>query len=160
MSTITFTKNISQELKTELKRYVSFCVSNLMQDIQEDLEINIVYGSGGCFDAYVEVADEDYGELDPRAFNIHIDQSVTNIDDLLLTVCHEMVHVKQFAYNEIQETEEPARCVWKGEEFLMTSSKADYYNTPWEVEAYGKENGLYWACTEYYQAIDALLGLK
>lgn len=162
MATITYTNNISKQLQAELERYISFSVAELMHDISDELEINVIYGSGGCFDAYVEVDDVDFGELDPRTFNIHIDEKVTDVDSLLLTVCHEMVHVKQFAYNEIQEHESgnPARCVWKGTEYEMTGSKADYYNSPWEMEAYGRENGIYWACTEYYAALEKLLGIE
>lgn len=160
MATITYTDNVPGEIRIELARYIQFCATELMADITNDLNINVIYGSGGCFDAYVEVDDIDVGELDPREFNIHIDEKVTDIDDLLLTLCHEMVHVKQFAYNEIQETGEAARINWKGSDYVQTGSKADYYNSPWEVEAYGLENGLYWTATEHNQFLDALLGLK
>jgi len=163
MAAITFTKNVSDELRIELSRYINFSAYELMpESIADELEINVIYASGGCFDAYVEVDDLDFGEEDPRTFNIHIDESVDDVKSLLLTICHEMVHVKQYAMNELAEAETNARmsCLWNGALYMSSGSKADYYNSPWEVEAYGKENGLYWACKEYYKAIEHLMEIK
>jgi len=63
-----------------------------------------------------------------------------------------MVHVKQFARNELYEpsAKQGSRCRWKGE-WLSPRQKCvkDYWDQPWEIEAHGRECGLFvrWAET-------------
>ena len=48
-----------------------------------------------------------------------------------------MVHIKQYAYNETNET----LTRWKGQR--VDSETIDYWTQPWEVEAHGYEAGLF-----------------
>lgn len=50
----------------------------------------------------------------------------------LATLAHEMVHVKQFAKNELDS----ALTVWKGKDHTNT----DYWDAPWEKEARRLQN--------------------
>jgi hypothetical protein len=52
------------------------------------------------------------------------------------TLAHEFVHVKQYAYNELDD----CLSVWKGTP--VDSDTVDYWNHPWEIEAHGHETGL------------------
>ena len=67
----------------------------------------------------------------PTEFLIELDQSLKSCD-LIETVCHEMIHVKQYATGELVE---------KGEKILyrncLYESSSD--SSPWEKEAYEKE---------------------
>ena len=64
---------------------------------------------------------------------IHSDIGARNI---LETLAHEMVHVKQFAYGEINDS----LSVWKGQ--AVDLDEVDYWWLPWEIEAHGMEAGL------------------
>ena len=57
----------------------------------------------------------------------------------LLTVAHEMVHVKQFTRKELVHTSKLAVKSWKGKDY----HDSQYWDCPWEIEAYGRELGLF-----------------
>ena len=61
--------------------------------------------------------------LDRRTFII----DVALYGNWLSTLAHEMVHVKQFAKDEL----DMALCYWKGKDH----TKTDYWKQPWEKEA-------------------------
>ena len=58
----------------------------------------------------------------------------------LLSVAHEMVHVKQFTRKELEHTSSINRQLWRGKNY---NTKNRYYDLPWEIEAYGREFGLF-----------------
>jgi len=77
----------------------------------------------------------------PREFIIELDTTV-KIRNLLITLAHEMVHVKQWAKNEMYAYMNVAGMVrFKGEKVHMEIT--DYWDYPWEIEAYGKQLGLF-----------------
>lgn len=63
---------------------------------------------------------------------------------LLRDLAHELVHVKQYLNNEMFGYVS-GDIRYKGEIFTAQhmSDEENYYNTPWEIEAYGREQGLY-----------------
>lgn len=143
-------------VKAEAEKYLKFCAYELMGvEITRECTLNMHLGGAGCFDAQVEIDEIDCNDEHPRNFNMYIGDNIKG-EDFLLTLCHEMVHVKQFALNELCETQ-AGRLQWKGLEYPKTMTKAEYYSSPWEIEAYGKENGLYWSCTEHYEMLDKLI---
>ena len=76
----------------------------------------------------------------PKEFTIEID-TTAKIRNILITLAHEMVHVKQWAKNEMYEYMNVAGMVrFKGEKIHMEIT--DYWDYPWEIEAYGKQLGL------------------
>jgi hypothetical protein len=63
-------------------------------------------------------------------------------DDPLMVLAHEMVHVKQYVSGVL--VDHGKYCSWQGknyEEFEANSE--EYFFSPWEVEAYGMQVGLY-----------------
>ena len=77
----------------------------------------------------------------PREFTIRLDSS-NNLADLIKTLAHEMVHVKQYALGEMKDSGISLDLIyWQNEEY--DSSKVHYYDWPWEIEAAGREMGLY-----------------
>lgn len=66
-----------------------------------------------------------------RNFVIDVNKNVT-IKDLVSTIIHEMVHVKQFARNEMNGH----NMQWKSK---IISEDTDYMDLPWEKEAYRLE---------------------
>lgn len=60
---------------------------------------------------------------------------------MLEALAHEMVHLKQYAKGELKDLIRPPKLVrWKTEYFH--ADKTDYYFAPWEIEAYGLQQGL------------------
>lgn len=73
---------------------------------------------------------EDYNKAGkPREFVLEIYRKQSE-NEILRTIAHEMVHVKQYAYGELDE--EGKR--WMNRE--IDHDKIPYANRPWEIEAY------------------------
>lgn len=69
--------------------------------------------------------------------------------ELVSTLAHEMVHVKQHVRNELgrkhvvlQKDGLQVLTEWKGEIWYPKKGEDPYFNAPWEIEAYGREVGL------------------
>ena len=58
-----------------------------------------------------------------------------------------MVHVKQYAKGELKDFIRVNRIKWMGK--IYDESKLDYWEQPWEIEAHGREKGLYYKFTDY-----------
>ena len=71
----------------------------------------------------------------PRGFEIEL-RKKKSIKSMISTLAHEMVHVKQYALEEMNEYDN----MWRGKRINIR--KLDYYNLPWEEEAYGREKDL------------------
>jgi len=78
------------------------------------------------------------GDEVPRDFVIRLDAGIDEID-LLKTVAHEMVHVKQIARNELKELVRSPYFRFHKEYYHKDT---DYFDKPWEIEAHGREEGL------------------
>jgi hypothetical protein len=73
--------------------------------------------------------DENYGyccDLDDGEFEIDIKRTL-RLRDMLTTLAHELVHVKQYVKGEMPES----------------ISEGDYWDRPHEIEAHGRETGLF-----------------
>ena len=56
-----------------------------------------------------------------------------------------MVHVKQFAKGEMRDLSGAEKVSWNGERYDLSAD--EYFDRPWEIEAHGRELGLFirWA---------------
>lgn len=84
----------------------------------------------------------------PREFSMEVNASKElRLRKILETVAHEMVHVKQYAKGEMKDLiSRPANIrKWQGKE--IDTNLISYWDLPWEIEAYGRECGLFvrWA---------------
>jgi hypothetical protein len=77
--------------------------------------------------------------LRPREFTIEIHKECSE-KDFITTLCHESVHLKQYAKGELRE-------LYKGGHRLMWYDKdcmgVPYMELPWELEANALEKSLY-----------------
>ena len=103
-----------------------------------------------------ECVDED-GVRNPRWFTIGLKGQ--DIKDMIKTLGHEMVHVKQHAKNELQTGHAVAArgglkiySKWMGEIWKPKGKEDAYFDAPWEIEAYGREVGLVHRFIEKNQA--------
>lgn len=98
------------------------------------------------FDIEGECVDED-GTKNPRWFTIGLKNQ--DIDEMIKVLGHEMVHVKQHAKNELQTGHAVAArgglkiySKWMGQIWKPKGKEDHYFDSPWEIEAYGREVGL------------------
>ena len=140
-------KGFTKKQKTELAEATAFFADLLMDPrLVRNLTIDIEHtpkngGQGEC-------VDED-GTRNPRWFTINL-RGGKDDEDIIQTLAHEMVHVKQHAKNELQSgitiaTRAGLKMTskWMGEIWKPKRKEDRDYDSPWEVEAYGKEVGLY-----------------
>jgi hypothetical protein len=72
-----------------------------------------------------------------REFEIVIKKG-SSLRNFLLYLAHECVHMKQLASGELKDG--VRTCRWQGQ---IVEDSIDYWDQPWEIEAYGREKGLY-----------------
>ena len=119
--------------RKHVESMVEFCIKTLMPRMRTlDITVrlkNTKDAMGYCLE----------GDTN-REFEIEIDKKQT-LRKMLETVAHEMVHVKQFARRELH----PHNDDWYGKTY--NPKKVSYWDLPWEVEAHGRECGLFirWA---------------
>lgn len=114
----------------------------MVRNLTIDLEIRADLDIDG------ECVDED-GIRNPRWFTIALKRQ-DDLEEMIKTLGHEMVHVKQHAKNELQSgvmipTKGGLRMTsrWMGKIWKPKTREDHYYDSPWEIEAYGREVGLY-----------------
>jgi len=87
----------------------------------------------------------------PIDFDIEID-GCCNWATTLTSLAHELVHVKQMALGEWTQNEHGTSNRWLGQ--LIDVSKYHYRDLPWEIDAYGREAGLYIRFDEWFDGKD------
>ena len=120
------------ESKTKLltEQVVHYAIQQLMPRMKT-LSVDVIYEEnipslGYCL------------SIDSREFEITLRKGMS-YKDLVTTLLHEMVHVKQYARKElIQKNVGEYR--WKG---VAISKNISYANLPWEKDAYKMEKSLF-----------------
>jgi hypothetical protein len=139
--------------KALLKEAAEFFANQLMDPrMVRKLTLDIeVYNN---LDVEGECVDED-GVRNPRWFTIGL-KGDQDIGTMIKTLGHEMVHVKQHAKNELQTGHAVAArgglkiySKWMGEVWKAKRKEDDYFDSPWEIEAYGREVGLFAKWVQY-----------
>jgi len=81
----------------------------------------------------------DYSDIKPREFEILLNNSAGKRNQIY-TLLHEMIHVKQYARDELRHFED-FNYKWLGKRIEV--SPTAYETLPWEIEAKQSENVLY-----------------
>jgi hypothetical protein len=105
----------------------------LMKNISVELSLRKIKGLNG----QTEVADD---RKYPREFVVVVNPYLSRKSQLS-TLAHELVHVKQFATGELKSELRGTLQKWK--DSYVDHSETEYFDLPWEVEAWGREHGLY-----------------
>tara|TARA_E500000178_G_C17031093_1_gene760587 strand:- start:3302 stop:3736 length:435 start_codon:yes stop_codon:yes gene_type:complete len=119
----------SKSQKKHAHSMVEFCAKMLMPRISTlDITVKLCKPSGAM--GYCLETDNN------RTFEIEVDRT-QSLRKLLETLAHEMVHVKQYARRELH----PSANLWCGKTY--NPKKTSYWDLPWEIEAHGRETGLF-----------------
>lgn len=64
--------------------------------------------------------------------------------DVYATLAHEMIHLQQYVLGRLVDSEDGHSVEWDGKSYNTKDVPlADYYDFPWEIDAYGRQVGLY-----------------
>lgn len=159
MTSIFIDNEVDNTVQDQIYDAIVYCMDVLMPNLK-NIEIDVTVEEDFGYEAQAGVSDEDTKKV-PTKFEINIDQnSLEDTENLIETICHEMVHIKQYATGELKTIVENGSnvFVWKGEKIIQNGniSLATYYNYPWEVEAYGIERGLYHGLLENKKIIETI----
>lgn len=126
-----------KDFKPFVKRSVNFYAENLIPSkrLRDNVYLTIKFNPKLTVWAFASI--EEYNSSNKaREFLIEIHPWI-GAAEILKTLAHEMVHIKQFVHGETNET----LSKWKG--LSIDSDAIDYYQQPWELEAYSLETGLW-----------------
>lgn len=127
---------------------------NLLMDPRMVRSLRIDINLIKSLDVMGECINED-GIARSRWFTINLRDSRDD-ESIFKTLAHEMVHVKQYAKGELGKDLAvtkggfQVRTRWMGSPWKPKSKEDGYFDSPWEIEAYGREVGLYKRWVERY----------
>lgn len=115
------------------------------------VEVNLTNGLRRKSGAYGFCVAEEPGPR-PRFFSIELDADM-GPKPTFEALAHEMVHVKQFCRGELQDRVVASRSktFWNGKEY--DTKAIDYWELPWEIEAHGRERGLYLYLMDHFKQL-------
>ncbi len=123
-----------------IRRAAHYYLSRLMGQKHPNIDITIEFREGMRDYAYCEHLTN---SAHPRKFNIAINTTL-GPKRLLESLAHEMVHVKQYSKGELKDYVYSNHVKWCGVKMLYDEKDDDqYFESPWEIEAYGRQVGLY-----------------
>lgn len=123
-----------EEIKYAVKWMASLILSKKMMN---NLALQIEFIKEVGLKGSTECIDTDYR---PREFKINIDPNLSRRNQLQ-TIAHELVHVKQFAMGEMRYTKYTELIKWNKQ--TIHNEETEYWDLPWEIEAFGREFGMY-----------------
>ena len=144
-------RNVPWKFKHGLiRRCCDFVLSQFCtEELRTQMEIEVV-GVRGMHDregavGYCSVSDEHFGsgKRIPTWFTIELDTNLP-FDQLFTVLCHELVHVKQYATLQLREKYHPTyKKLWKDKDI----TDRYYSHQPHEQEAYRRELRL---CNQFF----------
>lgn len=130
-----------------------YYLDRLLGDRMQNLNITVRFQDNLKKDAaYCEWLDHNEK---PRRFRIVIDSRMGR-RKTLECLAHEIVHVKQYVKGELKDYIYGNHVRWRGQKmFYDENDDETYFDSPWEIEAYGRQIGLYVGfCQKYASSPD------
>lgn len=142
---------VNDKTAAKVDELIRFFLGKLLpKNISEEITVDVEFEPRLDEIALVYVDHDDEYIRDPREFKLVIRNKRKEIEP---TIAHECVHIKQFALNVLrndvivrmkaknQIVREEVR-VWNEQDWLPELDEDIDYDSPWEIEAYGREVGL------------------
>jgi len=128
---------ITGKINSNVKLAIQYFADNLIsKQLQRYVSIKVTLVANT--DNYGEVEITDYNSKGlPRDFTLYIDKNLPE-EEKIRTIAHELVHVKQYVYNELNEQ----MTLWHGKK-VSEDDYENYFDRPWEKEAYELGDKLY-----------------
>jgi hypothetical protein len=129
--------NITGNINSNIKSAIQYFADNLIsKQLQRHVSIRVTFVTNT--DNFGEVEITDYNSKEqPRVFILYIDKTLPE-EEKIRTIAHELVHVKQYLYNELNEQ----MTLWRGRK-VSEDDFENYFDRPWEKEAYELGDILY-----------------
>lgn len=139
---------ISGKVSDEIKYAAEFFAGELIKDGRQRRHLNIDIEMDPTLDGWAGICVADEDRIKPKYFTIKLNP--VSGDNLIKSLAHEMVHIKQYVVGELYDMLD-GTILWKDEIFRGQVAYAGDIETapPWEIEAYASEFDLY----ETYQAL-------
>ena len=147
-----YSRNIDKRLKIALYAMTEFAMASLVpsKKLRDNISIDVhLRKHDNAGEAKLAKHANRYR---PRDFKVLLNHHDMEKDDygrertatewaheLLKTLAHELVHVKQYVMNELSWRERGL--LWKGR-LYSPEHLGEYFETPYEIEAFGRERGL------------------
>ena len=146
-------KGLDPEFRLAMYGMIEYSMVKLIPSkrLRRNLEINVHMRSHE--ESGEALIDEFADRRRPRSFRVILDRSKMEHNDsgedrsdaevaivILKTLGHELVHVKQYVKGELG-TDRHGRLRYNGVHYYVDTLK-DYFELPYEIEAYGREKGL------------------
>lgn len=129
----------NEQQRKLLEEAVETFTRKLMPDVVDlDLEIELIRDLYRKEGVKGDMIVEDDDEETPNEFSIRLDSAMHH-QALIKALAHEMVHVKQYVAGDLRDAGHK-KVIWKGEKRIFDGHT--YWDSPWEIEAYGREIGL------------------
>lgn len=132
-------KGKNPKISKEEIRYATRWMASLIlsKKMMGNVSVVVDFVSERGLKGSTECLDADYK---PRNFKINVDPELSRRNQLL-TLAHELVHVKQFAMGEMRYTRYTELIKWHKQ--TIHNEQTEYWDLPWEIEAFGREFGMY-----------------
>lgn len=139
-----YLKTVGRPSKTELslcKDAVKFYGKRLLsENLYHKISVEISFEKFHPRNIDYAYCEWDFENHLSRDFTITVNRNLSK-RQTLIALAHEMVHVKQYAKGELKDYIKVNKSKWMGE--IIDPAEVDYWEQPWEIEAHGREFGLY-----------------
>ena len=165
-----YSRNIDKKLKIALYAMTEFAMASLVpsKKLRDNISIDVhLRKHDNAGEAKLA---EHANRYRPRDFKVLLNHHDMEKDDygrertatewaheLLKTLAHELVHVKQYVMNELSWRERGL--LWKGR-LYSPEHLGEYFETPYEIEAFGRERGLLVCFLARWTEIEKEMGLE
>ena len=161
-------KNLNKTFRLAMYGMVEYTMVKLIPSkrLRSNLEINVHMRKHP--ESGEAMVDEFADRRRPRSFRVILDQSKMLINDsgeersetevayeILKTLGHELVHVKQYIRGELS-TDRNGLLRYNGVHY-SPQNLLEYFDLPYEIEAYGREKGLLIGFLAIWKEIEELL---
>jgi hypothetical protein len=135
-------KGITEECWSLLKLATNFATDRYFGNKRNKLSIFIEFIDAGSIGAKFVGECEYIGVVDKKKkFTIRLCRDILTVarkEELLRTLFHEIVHVKQYFYGDLYDYKDGRSRYGK----IVYGDDYDYWESPWEIDAIGRSEGL------------------